>query len=1120
MRRLSQVCLAIAFALAMFATANTTQAQVLGNQVYEPDSFRSFASDINIGLPGRMWVRTQFADRGLGYQGTYATLGMKNRLFEDSWDGRWLGEARLHHSLEDDGGFFANFGIERVFSLESAGADFVMGFWYDYDGDEQGIYAHDFSQVSINTAIKTKKWDLIANGYFPVGTTEYTTAGPSGNNVFYGNNILLTPGIDSALQGFDVTLRMRPKYLAFGNGVVDFGGYGYSSDSIDFFSGGRARLGFQARNGMMIMAEVNHDDRFETTGVLGVGWNFGRPGARGDGTGGIGCDLCETVRGDHIVRFNQQFTLAIDPTTGLPYNVLHVNNTSDPAFENGSFENPFASLASAEAAGDVGDIIFVDRGDGSRQGLNTGIVLKDNQYLLGVGGQNIIPIQDNRLFEIPGEGARPTISNPGGTNVVTLANNNTVRGVNIDATDATNGIFGSGIDTGTIEDANITGANETGVRLENISGDWAFRRLISSNHNIDGIFIDGATDNQSVFTFENNVTNNNGFDGIHMENYRASMVRLANNTTNNNGRHGVYLENFIGTGLDMDIINHSATGNGSTGVFIDGGDGDLTMLNSAITNNGVNGIHVMNWGNTVSGDSTFIGNSTGGNTDVSGNLSTNVVVELTDINKTQDVLITGISVIGGGRGLFASASGMGTVLNMAVVENGQFSQHLNDGMRFEAKNSATLNVLVENTDFALVLNDNAQAAGSGIAIFADGGLGQPVAKVNAIIRNVDINNDLESGFATTVIGNIGPFGVSVNGTGSSRINLEMENSRVESAGGFNVLLDNDGNGEVNNIFLRDLVIRSDFGVNLDTQGGTLTDFALLNSDIQSNGLVRTPATGDANDAIEAGDPFTDAQGDFGFFASVTGDAGGALDNLTRIQFSNNFIRDFTFDAVTLNTFGDAQVLAYMNSNRILRNGPGIDNLVEFPIDDPATFQGGDSPVDETQLFFFDGVEAVGFDNSQISLRFNANELVNNYELGLDLQTFGTATINASINFNNFANDIGQDADATANNISTSFDFEFSAINGLTGTMCLDMSSNSLRALPNFNNTSGDAARMRVELDGATNGFTDAIIPADITTNSVGICEGLISDEELFFTAAGLIDSDTPAGGGFAPVSHD
>jgi hypothetical protein len=1131
MRSLSQVCLAIALLATLFADAHELRAQVLGGaQVYEPGSFRQVASDINVGLPGRMWVRTTLADEGLGYNGTYATLGMKTHLFEDSWDGRWLGEARLHYSIENEA-FFGNFGIERIFSLESAGADLVTGLWVDHDADAQGVFAHDFTQVSINAAIKTKKWDLIGNGYFPVGITDYSTAGPSGNNVFFGSNILLTPGIDTALRGFDVTFRMRPKYLAFGNGILDFGGYGYSSESLDFFGGGRAGLGFQTKSGARIMAQVNHDERFNTTGSLGLSWSFGRAGARGGNAGGIGADLAETVRNDHIVRFNQSFDVALDPATGLPYNVLHVNNTADPAFSSGTFENPFASLAAAEAVSVEGDILFIDRGDGSRQGLDTGIVLKDRQQLLGVGGQNIIPIQDGRLFLIPGEGARPIISNPGGAAVVALADETTIRGVNIDASGALDGIRGSGIDAGIIEDTNVTGASGSGVALDNVSGNWEVRRNIFSGNVIDGLFVAGAVDNQTVFTFEENIANDNGFDGLHLEDYRATQVTFLSNTTSSNGRHGLFVEDFIGEGLDMDVISHTAQNNGGTGVFIDGGDGDLDILNATITGNAVNGLQITNWSNSLEGDSTFIGITDGGTNDISDNLSTNVVLELTDPGREQDVLITDISIIGGGRGVFASAAGIDTVMNLDIVDNGEISQHLTDGLRFEAKNSGELNVLVENTVFPLILNDNGQSTGAGIALFADGPAGQPVSKLNAVVRNVSINNDLESGFATTVIGNIGPFGVSVDGTGTSRINLLMEDSRVESTGGIDVNLDNNVVGPaspsldvVNNLFFRDLVIRSDLGVQLDTEGGTYTDFALVSSDIQSNGFIRPIAQGGSeDDPTESGDPFLDIVGDFGFFANITGDTGGDLDNLTRIQFVDNFIRDFTFDAVTINTFGDAQLLAYINSNEILRNGPGVDNEVEFPIDDPTTFGTDFLTVNENELDFHDGLDINAFGNSLISLRMNSNSLVNNYELGLSLNTFDTATINASINFNNFANDIGQDASATAVNISTSFIEEMQANNFGGGTMCLAMSSNSFRALTTFNQFSTNP--FQVELDGGTNGFTaadiDPMIPGDnFFTNSVGICEGLISDEELFFAAAGFIDADTPPGGGFAPLDHD
>ena len=152
MRSLSQVCLAIALLATIFADAHELRAQAVGNQAFEPDTFRQVASDINVGLPGRVWVRTTVADQGLGYEGTFATLGLKNRLFEDSWDGRWLGEARLHYSIENEE-FFGNFGIERVFTLKGAGADLVGGIWYDFDGDAQGVFGHDFSQVSVNACL-------------------------------------------------------------------------------------------------------------------------------------------------------------------------------------------------------------------------------------------------------------------------------------------------------------------------------------------------------------------------------------------------------------------------------------------------------------------------------------------------------------------------------------------------------------------------------------------------------------------------------------------------------------------------------------------------------------------------------------------------------------------------------------------------------------------------------------------------------------------------------------------------------------------------------------------------------------------------------------------------------
>lgn len=1128
MRRLSPVCLAFAYAATFFTDAPGLQAQGpgFGTQFQDPGSFRRVASDVNVGLPGRVWLETNLTDRGLGFQGSYFTLGAKNRLFQDSLDGRWLGEARVHHSLEEGGGFFTNIGIERVFSIDAAKADVVTGFWYDFDGDEQGVFSNSFSQVGVHAGIKTKKWDLLGNGYFPVGVTDYTTAGPSGNNVFLGNNILLIPGVDSALQGFDVTFRMRPRQLAFGNGLIDFGGYSYSSDLINSFGGGRVRLGFQTNRGMMISAEVNHDDRFETTGALSLSWAFGAGGVGGDAGYGLGRDLEETVRQDHIVRFNQEFELAIDPSTGLPYNVVHVSNAADAAFEEGTFENPFASLASAEANSQAGDTIFVAQGNGGTQGLDTGIVLKDNQKLFGGGGDIIIPIQDGRRFLLPTEGGRPTISNPGGDNVVEIANNNQIRNIAIDATGANNGIFGELAVNGEITDTVVTGAGENGVRLERIRGDWNIQRNNFSDNTIDGFFVDGALTARSVFNFEDNVANNNGFDGLHLEGFRASQVQFLSNVTNANARHGLFVDDFIGVGLDMDVIAHTSTANGANGIYIDGGDGDLNVVNTNSTNNAGDGLNISNWSTSQTEDNTFVGVTPGGVSNLNGNGiggGANLAIVLNQNNRQQRVTVTDQALDNGGRGFVAEASGIGTQMDLAFVNNDSVSGNSADGIRLSANNSGVLNVLIENDAATpLIMNDNAQIAGAGISLIADGPLGNASSQINAVVRNVNIDNG-SVGFITDVALPLNGIGVNVSGVNSSRINLLMEDSTVRSALGFNVAFDNNDNMRTNNVFLRNLTVRTDSGFFVDTQPGTMLDFLLTDSDIQSNGTLTQP--GDpAPDIGVVIPPFTDALGDVAFVLNAVGDPStAALDNLTRIQLTNNLIRDWTFDAISLNTDGDAQLLAYVISNEILSNGPGIDN---DPNNDniPEVGDSGAVIPSPGELNFHDGLEINAFGTSTISARIEGNNFVNNYELGLNINTFDSGTINASINNNAFANDIGEDSNnvitGTAIPIIDNSEFDFSAFNGNQGSMNLALSSNVFKLDALFNQASTNG--FNLELDGSSNGFTDTslFISPGINTTSVGLTEQLISDEELFFIAAGFVEPSTPAGGSFQGLDHE
>ena len=171
-------------------------------------AFSPFMADVNIGWPGRVWVEANLSEDGLGYQGSYITLGAKQHIFQDFLDGRWLLETRGHYDPEYEG-FFANIGIERVISLHAAEAEITTGFWFDYDGDLQGDFAHSMTALGVNASIETRNWEVIGNGYFPIGSSDFAQGDPTGANCFLNHSIVTQAGIDSALQGFERLVELQ-----------------------------------------------------------------------------------------------------------------------------------------------------------------------------------------------------------------------------------------------------------------------------------------------------------------------------------------------------------------------------------------------------------------------------------------------------------------------------------------------------------------------------------------------------------------------------------------------------------------------------------------------------------------------------------------------------------------------------------------------------------------------------------------------------------------------------------------------------------------------------------------------------------------------------------------------
>lgn len=1015
------------------------------------------STNLSTAWPGRVWVGANLADNGLGYNGSYFTLGSKTRLFEDGLDGRWLLEGRGHIAA-DTGNFFSNVGIERVFTLDAAGADVTFGAWFDYDDDQNGHFAHTYKQLGLSGAIKTKFYDIYGNGYLPSGDTTHTLGDPTGQSVFLNNSIVMQAGIDTALQGFDGGIRARPAALGFVNGSVELGGYAYQADLVDTFGGVRGRANMQFLRGMTLGVEVNHDNVFETTGLVSIGWIFGGYGANTEYSA-VGRDLESTVRNDHVVRWNQELILAQDPDTASPYVVWHVDNTAAPGGD-GSFARPFQSLAQAQAASGPQNVIFVHNGDGTVALNNAGITLKTGQLLLGDGMVHAVPILGGGTFNVFNDvdGLLPRITNDAG-NAITLADDNTVRGFILDGStgNMANGIFGDGgagtLTDGVIEDVTILGNPILhGINLNFIDGDWRFARNNISTAGFNGINIDNMSGATSTLTFASNNVSNNLNDGIHIEDFDGRGATFTNNTTNNNIRDGVRIQRYAGTSGNFLFRNHTASGNVNNGVFLDTVDGDVQFLNSTFTNNSGAAIRMLDVTNATLADDTLIDTVTftGNGRAIDNELTTGI----------QRLLITGSTINANTLGILSQASGVGTVLTTEIVDNVTISNQTTDAVRVLVSSGATHNFLLENTGAPLTMANNGNNAGVGVSIFANDG-GANTSSMNAIVRNVNMTNT----------GNgVGSSGIFVSGDGNSVTDFLLQDSTLlNGAGGDSISVQfSTTNALVSTVTMRDINVTQSGGdgINISNTGSGLLDLFINNAQVVQTGAAATPDADAGRVAWDQGLSLTTAG-----------------TTMTRLVLTNSNFNGFRREGIAINTADSAELLARIEGTEATNNGPG---------DDPVAVP------------FHEGIAINADDTSRISLRFNSNEAHSNAEAGLALTTGGAGRIDATLAFNSITNnDLNNDTSADPPFENGNNDALF--VNSVLGTMNVALSNNFF-ALPAFLVNGGAPGAFTVELDGTTNLVAPTLVggAGNFTVVPYGtVIEPNITAREAVFSGAGF-----------------
>lgn len=1113
-----------------------------GGQICEPTTgIATGMAPFQMPFPGRVWFGTNFADQAVGSEGIYASLGLKTRLCEDLLDGRWLTEARLHQSL-DGGGFFTNIGLERVFSIDAANADVTVGAWFDYDAGTNADFTHTFYQIGVNASIKSRNWDLIGNGYFPTDKTGYTQGDPSGNIPFFQHHIVLIPGIDTALEGFDTTLRIRPSVFAHLNGSIDVGGYGYSSDIINFFAGGRTRLNAQLWDGLIVSGEISYDDRFDLTGGVNFTYMFG-VNARGSEYAGIGRDLERTVRNDRIVRYNQDVVYAIDPDTGRPYDVWHVNNSVDPlALQDGTFENPFMTMAQAEApVSKEHDIIFVDEGNGTVEGYESGIQLVNAQMLLGDGVRHLIPIGNGPPWGTSYEliyhldNNRPAITGSNNNPAVSLASQNVVRGFIINGNQSPSsmsyGIFGNGsilghrLDSATIEDNVINGAVLDGVRIINAEGELAFRRNLIGEFSVgpgadlpnqrDGIFIEdfvgpltgfGSNTTGRLILQNNNIVGNFR-DGVHLLGYRLQHrdrtvpsdeqevgILVENNNFSNNLRDGIRLsENLFSL---------------STVAGVDTNTTDIDMIANQTTFNGDNGINITN--DLTAG----LGWMGGGRVRLLENNSSNNSGAGIRVNNWTNTRVDDATMVASragelGSDILANGRGIEVTLGDALLPHNGWNQNLVvQGANIDSNNGLGVRATVNGvgTTMNTQIIDNISISGNGGGGIRLTGIGGSTH--NAIIENsaagvgnttLDMLGNGASGIAIVagdvaggntgsvhaIIRNVDIIGsgnhgidVSISDDGQATVLVEDVASQFNSGNGMNIVSDTVGDSLAGAVSPVSVIALKDAFMN-DNGGSGLN----LMTEGGKTDLLVTGSQFNRNGAGAAGGHGVEVTANSSLLADPV--TRPDLENFTRVQFYGNQMNTNTLSGLGMLSRGKANLFATIDSNQILDNGFTFEERIEFFFLPPHFRRVLYVKLSDR------GVDASAWDESIFTLSMSNNFISGNGEEGVHMYTHmpefftpQTAKLVANMTDNVIVNnDVWDLPTATPPRVSN--EREIVMTNGTNAEFWLAMSNNTLSIVPptgaltaSFFNF-GPTVNFKIGLDGVTNGFG----PLDLQYNN-------------------------------------
>lgn len=372
--------------------------------------------------------------------------------------------------------------------------DGVLGahIWIDRRLTERGSTFH---QITTGLEYLGEDFDVLLNGYIPLSSEKkyiIPNANPQGPALAGTGIVVDTDGtlLEESQHGFDIEFGWQ---LPFAQDYTDSariyaGGYYFDGPNTEDIAGWRTRLAVDINADIQIGGRFQKDDERGSQGFLettirfpfGQKKSFRKEGLRARLDDSPERDI-DIVTGDVVTDTGDRVAV-INKATGVAQEVLHVNNTAGGGGD-GSTENPFNSLAAAEAASSAHTIIYVNTGDGMNTNQDQGVTLnKTGQQLIGAGTNFVF---DAGQFSTA-NGKSPTglLIAPAGTAPVISNMNATSDGITITADDVT------------VAGVTVDGATRDGIVIEADGGAASAQNVtitdVTAQNNRFGIYVHGT----------------------------------------------------------------------------------------------------------------------------------------------------------------------------------------------------------------------------------------------------------------------------------------------------------------------------------------------------------------------------------------------------------------------------------------------------------------------------------------------------------------------------------------------------------------------------------------------------------------------------------------------------